>query len=231
MPIVIWPRDLLRPENFSMRPVNTSTSGGRAPHAGEQVVQGAGGYWRATLDKVGLSSPERVRAYRAIMAALDGRAGLCMVPVWDALQQPAPYSVEVPWAEAGVPWGEGSVPWSSGTTDVFVNAPALVRATSIEVRWGATPPEAGQYFAVGQSFHIIARTSPLTETTASVTFRPPARTAFAQDDEVNMSDPRCLMRLLTDEEGELMLRPGGFGTPSLTFVEANVPLPYIPTDA
>jgi hypothetical protein len=65
-----------------------SAHGGVTVTGVEQIVQSTAGVWRATLSGIAANNAARVRAYRALVTALDGRFGTVLVPLHDKLRAP-----------------------------------------------------------------------------------------------------------------------------------------------
>jgi hypothetical protein len=221
---MVWPRELLTPTRFSARLRNTSVSGGRGTAGAEQVITSPSGWWQFSLEDVIVQGASAVRAYRSILAGLDGRAGTILMPVWDGLQNPAGYPVEVPWDEEDILW-DPDIPWESNVTNIVVDGDTAQGATSLNVTWTGTGPTSGIYFSarVGDlyTFHWISRLVSTGANTATLTIRPRLRIALPGATSLEFDDPRCLMRPATDDEGELMLQAPSQSRPSLTFVEAT----------
>lgn len=224
MPIMVWPRELIIPESCSMRLRNMSVSGGRGPSGGEQVSRGPGGYWEFNGNGFGLKSASEIRAWRATIAGLDGRAGRILMTPFDGLQQPLGYPVSVPWEEEDILW-DPDTPWESGVTNIAVDGDTAQGATSINVTWTGTGPTSGIYFSarVGSlyTFHWVSRLVSTGDTSATLTIRPRLRIALPDATLLEFDDPRCLMQLATDDEGELMVQAASTGRPNLRLVEAT----------
>lgn len=82
-----WPASLV-PRAAMFRIDARSQTGGPTITGDEQIVQSAAGIWRARLSAITVNNRERILAYRALLAGLDGRFGTVLVPLCDKSRAP-----------------------------------------------------------------------------------------------------------------------------------------------
>lgn len=219
---------ILVPSSETWRIAGASVSGGRSLAGTEQVVVGGGGYWTASLT-IPIRRDEQVLAARALLAALDGRAGTLLVGPCDGRRANWPVDRygrkltpgfyrrreldETPYEDPiGIP---------SAAISASLAEAAAIRATtcSIDVGYGS-PLRAGQYFGVGQRLHVITGITATDGTVQTVTFRAPLRAAAAVDAPIELRKPVTSMRLASDDTGALDLSLSRFATLQLDLIEA-----------
>lgn len=216
----------LRPIRVGFSPENVSRSGGVSITGGEQVVASASGRWRARA-VFNVLREDRVLAWRAFIASLNGRAGLLEIGPFDFHRPADANGRRVSNVEAAQVSGLGFLFDHSGFgqqdfTFATLAAGAALRATRITINaansWQA--PRAGQYFGIGQRLYIVtaiyraANSGPWT-----VDFWPQLRAAASAGERIITDRPICLMRLASDEIGGLDLDFGRIGQASLDLVE------------
>lgn len=231
---IVWPTAVLPPQSIMFSRQTMSRSGGQSVSGVEQVVMSSADRWRAKL-VTKITRMEQALAFRAMMAAADGRAGTWMVPTCSGFQRLGP-SVKGVFPAIGVttivnaPFSDAATFDDTGTFETktvmgIVSVPASIRSRSISVQMTtdvAQNPIAGHYFSIGQALYVIATSDPDPSETPglyTLTFRPGLRVAAAQGDVVDFSRPACRMRLASDDSGELSLDQLRFATVSLDFVE------------
>lgn len=79
--LVRWPANLC-PRAITMQLINQTRSLNQSLSGMQQVRASVAQRWRLTLE-FGILSPDAIRSYRALAAALQGRTNIIDVPVWD----------------------------------------------------------------------------------------------------------------------------------------------------
>lgn len=224
-----WP-SVLVPSSESWRLVGGSRSGGPSLTGVEQSVVGPSARWRGTLT-IPVNKPEKVLALRALLAALDGRAGTVLVGPVEVSR--APWFVD-PLTGGKITYCRGEADatqdpaWdanadTSADLDFRLRDGAPLNATSFildRYRGGLLSP--GMYFSLDDRMHVItALGSPDTGAQGiALTFRPWLRANYPDQHRLEFGRPVCTMRLASDDTGALELQLSRFGTVTLDLVEA-----------
>lgn len=205
-----------------------SRSGGQSTDGYEQVVVSSAGRWMATV--VVHISPQRGGAglgviyFRALLAYLQGRSNVFIMPVFDDGQSPG--------ALAGTPvytpitHSDGST-FSDGSAYAQARAPAVMAAAAAPgavavsvTMQGGQAPQPGQYFSVNDRLFLIAAAALSSGATWALTVWPPVREPISAGDCAQFDFPACKMRLAKDDTAALTLAPGYRGDVTLDLVEA-----------
>lgn len=222
-----WPASL-KPSNVSWSLQNMSRSGGASMTGAEQVVSSDAGRWKASIsiELAGQFREDKVLAFRALMAGLQGRVGEILVPVFDGYR-PRDNQGRMLSDKEVAGFAEGFVFDHSGfgqddISFAVTTSAAALGATQISLNFtGTTGPRPGHYFSIGDRLYLAHA---VWQNTAGgvtyVQFAPRLRAAAPTGTAVIIDKPRCLMRLASDDTGELTLRLRRFGSVSLDFTEA-----------
>jgi hypothetical protein len=220
---IAWPRSDLpyRSAMFARRFL--SRSGGQTITGVEQVVSSSSEYWIATIG-FRIRNSAQILAYRALQAQQWGRAAQWIIPACPRIGVPAaPPAYDVSWSDDWaddfstgpaptiIPPGEGAL----------VTALAAVGARSVTFKFAdpAFTPQAGMFFSIGDRLYSIGTVTLVGTRTYTVTFAPSLRAAAPIDSVVEFTSPRCLMRLVEDNAGQLDLDMLRFSDQTLNFVE------------
>lgn len=216
-----WPEKVLRPQNVAFDLAPRSLAGPASVSGKTQVVSSDAGLWKFTFGNVVVNGRDRVLAWRAIQALLEGRLGTILVPLCRGYQ-PVPAGA----VEAGL-WGD--VPHSDDAdfsddtgyvgTVISVVAAEDVASRAVSMTADVTYSgdlQSGQHFSIGERLYRI-RT--FDADTGTMTFRPPLREAVAAGTELNFDGPVCRMRLASDDAMDLELALRRFGNPTVNFLE------------
>ena len=189
-----------------------------------QVGQVDAGFWTARYSALPLPTPAIVRAYRALVARLEGGGNLVRVPVFDRAQ--------TPWATPGVE-STTRTDFTDGTdyTDGTAFHERTIRITlKADVARGVTQIEAtidnagtiegGEYFTLGERLHIIREVVSTSGSDQTWWIWPKLRQAYVAGTFLGFDTPTCLMRQAAETDGDLMLEFGSRGFPDMAFVEA-----------
>lgn len=236
MATVIW-NPILVPSSERWNPnKGASRSGGRSISNTEQVVVGPTGIVTASLT-IPVNKPAKVLAMRAMLAALDGRAGTVLVGPCEGSR--APWFVDpLTGAKIGKKQGDRDAarnpawdanPDTSADLDFRLFASAGMNATALTIqrfRGGLLIP--GMMFGIGERMHTITTLTTTDPTSGGlaapgnigVTIRPWLRTDYSAGAALEFPRPRCVMRRASDDDGEIELQLSVQGTVTLDLVEA-----------
>lgn len=225
----VWPIDTLPPRTVLPELVPSTTGGGRSITAVEQIVSYDAGYWQIDLSEIPYASRAHKLAWRSTAAILNGRAGTCLVPIYDAGPQDT-----IPWPiVAGKP--VKSRPSKIYTDGSMAPGASVVAALTADALLGASVISmsmiiggqlyAGMHFSLGvRLYRIKSITSqsggiltnddggfiltnddgvPLGDpgqVSYVLKIWPPLREAVTSGDAVNFTQPICICRLATDKE-------------------------------
>lgn len=206
---VPWPYKLLAPRKVVVEPVYATMSGGRSITAVEQIQSPDAGYWTIQLAEIPCVSRGQKQSARAISAQLQGRLGLCDVPIYDDAN--APYPLPVPGAVVdGALWSDGAEfgdrgVWETETIIATISGAVALGAISMVVNLTAgSEVEPGQHFSVwGASRSRLYRVANVTNVAGSlytVKVWPPVREAITAGATAEFSRPLLTCRLATDGE-------------------------------
>lgn len=228
-PPLLWPVRI----GFSLE--NQSRSGGVSITGAEQVVVSDAGRWRAVAT-FNIVREERVLAWRAFLASLDGRAGEFEIGPFDRFRPANVNGRRVSNVDAATigcggllhdlsAFGQTEQTYARltsaaalGTTRITVEAVAP-DGSAINAPWMI--PRRGQYFGIGSRLCIATRSYRATEADPwTLDFRPRLRAAASLGDRVITDRPVSTMRLVSDDAGRLDLEFARYGQATLEMVEA-----------
>lgn len=200
-----------------------SLSGGTALSGEEDTIQiDGGGRWFAEFANGPLLEREHTLAWRALTALLEEGATPIIVPFCDPLHQPYGGEHEVPHSD-GTPFSDGSL-YSGGGAVASVTADAALRATTLELAISLPRPLiGGEHLSIehptkGWRAYRAVTISDQTETSVTITIRPPLREAVAAGEVVDFANPRCLM--VQHGRASTKTEIGLYGEAAIRFVEA-----------
>lgn len=219
MIIFDWPA-ILVPNAELFRIDARTRSGGETIEGREQVVSSGLGRWIASLT-VPIHSPAKIRAARALLARLDGRANAVRVGPCDCRNG----NTLVPFL-GGIPHSDQTLfaddaGYGQGGNPATVAAPAASGASSIRIAIGATrlPILEGSFVGLGGFLHVITGVADLPAEEAQLSIMPRLRTALADGAPVEWCKARAPMRLMADDSGAFELQLSRFGSMSIDLVE------------
>lgn len=189
------------PDGFEADIEGRTIAGGESLAGTQDLVRtDGGGRVFAELVDPYLDEPEPALAWRATAAYLDGGAQPFILVFCDARHQPTNGPVTVPHSD-GAPFSDGSE-YSQGDSDVTIAMDAALRATILELDITTMPRGflGGEWLSIDHPVHRwrayrIAEVLEQTATSARVSVRPPLREAVTAGTRVELSAPRCVMRL------------------------------------
>lgn len=226
--LIHWPYDLLKPATTRIVSNPSSRSGGRTLGGTQRSMRTDRGFWRITLESVGLRSAAMRRTWGAIDTALSGMSGLVVVPAWshDVAPYAEPDCNRVPdlvetTHDDGTDFDDGSA-YAQGLIDIEMAAFAPVGSTVATIRIIAGAPNpAGIRFSYQ---HALYRTGRVLQEMAADTWRVELSTAVRMPIPVGAKleadRPTCLCHLSRDDG--MSLDFSGFvpDTATVEFVEA-----------
>lgn len=221
MTVYNWPADLA-PRGVSFVGRGRTVMGAATLSGQSQVASYDAGSWVARLSTVNAGGTANVKAYRALLAKLEGGAHQVAVPVFDLANAPWPN----PGGAAGnlvadQPWDDSfyfddGFGWAEPAIEVTLSAAASARATNISVtKTTIGTVRGGEYFSIADHLHILLNE----EDDGTWHIWPPLREDVALGVALNFDRPVCRMRLAEESSGDLALERGIFGFPDLEFVE------------
>lgn len=179
--------------------VQNVISGGTALDGGETVIAtDGGGRWRAEYSNAPLNRRDKVMAWRAARALMEGGAVPIIFPICDARHQPVNKPVGVTHSD-GSSFDDESL-YESGGGDVAATAGATLRATTLHINASALqkPLVGGERFSIDHPTwrHRLYEVKKVAGDT--IQFRPPLRETVEAGTPIEFRDPKCVMRLAGD---------------------------------
>ncbi len=161
----------------------------------DTIATDGGGRVFAEFGDGNLVDRDTVLAWRAALTMLDGGITAMVVPFCDTRHQP--YG-----GEHSVTYGDDTThsdgtPFSGGGPYAEATAPAALRATSLSFSGVFQRPIiGGEWFAIEHPTKgwRAYRVRTVDADTGTLTFRPPLREALTGGEQLDFSNPRCLMR-------------------------------------
>lgn len=216
MPPIDWPANLC-PANVLVRPPRKTQGLTTSLSQFTQRIPSIRPPFGLTIE-FGALFGDKVLAYRALLASLEGRANTVRVPLFD-------FWFRASDAEMGagfVPHDDGS-PFSDGslyaTGDIEgVTASGVQGQRTLTVDFGAYGQllQGGMYFGL-RDHPYIAQTVAWAGAVATIHCSPSLRTAYTA--EPLRTRPTMIAGLIEDDGGEHMLRRGRWTQPTLDFEE------------
>lgn len=219
MIIYDWPSILV--PNAEMFRIDARTrSGGETTGGREQVVTSGLGRWVARLT-VPLHTPAKIRAARALLAKLDGRANAVRVGPCDCRNgnQITPLIGGIPYSDKA--FHSDTSGFQQGGTPPAVIADAVAGAYQVQIDVASTmlPVLDGVFVGLGGYLYVVTGAAPLPGEEALLDIRPRLRTALEAEDPVEWCHARLPMRLVTDDSGAFELQLARTGTATFDLVE------------
>ena len=183
-----------------MMVVQNVISGGTALDGGETVIAtDGGGRWRAEYSNAPLNRRDKVMAWRAARAIMEGGAVPIIFPFCDARHQPLVRKLGgVPHSD-GTPFDDTTLYEGGGGNSVALSD-APLRATSMFIDTTVLERElvGGERFSIDHPTwrHRLYEVKKVDG--SRIEFRPPLREAVTSGTEIEFRDPKCVMRLTSD---------------------------------
>ena len=179
--------------------VQNVISGGTSLSGDETMVAtDGGGRWRADYQNAPLNRRDKVMAWRAARAMMEGGIVPIIFPVCDARHQPVNKPVGVTHSD-GTSFDDETL-YGSGGGDVTSSASADLRATSMTINVSALekPLVGGERFSIDHT-NWRHRLYEIKKVDGNrIEFRPPLREAVPAGTSIEFRDPKCVMRLASD---------------------------------
>lgn len=217
---ILWPVHILRPQNVAFDIAPRSLAGPSSVSGFSQVVASDAGIWKARFGSVIVNSRDRVLAWRAIDALLEGRLNPILVPLCRAYQpvpddfvdDDVPHSDDAPF--------DDETEYDGSVISVLLAADMAVRAVSgsVNIEYAGTL-QPGQHFSLGERLYRLRSVTYTGADTADITFRPPLREAATAGSILEFDNPVCRMRLASDQEMNLELAGRRRAAPTVNFIE------------
>jgi hypothetical protein len=212
-----WPANLC-PADVTVRPPRATVGSSTSLSGATQAVPAIRPPFGLTLE-FGTLIGDKILSYRALLASLEGQANRVRVPLFDLWYRAKDSAI-----------GVGSVPHSDGTsfsdgalylTDDLsgVTVTGVQGQRTITADFGAYGRllSAGLYFGLGDCPYVVQRMS-WDGSVATIRHSPTLR--FDCDAAELRLKPVMIAKLVDDDNGELRLRRGRYGGPTLDLVEA-----------
>lgn len=223
-----WPANLI-PTDISIRPPAKTVGLTTSVNESVQAVPSIRPPFRVTLDFETLFGAE-ILAWRALTGSLEGRANRVRIPLfdmWFAVKDRRLGAGLVPHSD-GAPFADGSLYATSDLEGVTVTGEQGTRHVTADFGdYAAADRDAllqgGLYFGLHDQPYL-ATSVVWEESVATIRCSPTLR--FNYVDQPLRLRPMMIAGLVDDEGGELTLRRGRWGGPSLELVERfDGPLP------
>lgn len=194
-----FPTCLFSFANREIMVVQNVISGGTSLAGDETVIAtDGGGRWRAEYANAPLNRRDKVMAWRACRANMEGGVVPFIFPICDARHQPVKKSIGVPHSD-DTPFDDDTL-YESGGGDVVATTDASLRATSITINATALqkPIIGGERFSIDHPTwrHRLYEIKKVEGN--RIYFRPPLREAVPAGTSIEFRDPKCVMRLAGD---------------------------------
>jgi len=224
MATLLWPLGVLPPRELMIDIAPRSLAGPSSVSGVSQVVASDAGIWKATYAGIPVVDDQKVLAWRAINNLLEGRLISILVPIW-RWYQPVPAEADelalydpVPHSDQS-PFSDGSM-YQGGVIDVTLASSIPLRGVTANISIkSADMIQPGQHFSIEGRLYRVRTVNYTSETTAAITFRPPAREAASVGARLEFDFPVCRMRLASDGEMDLPLDYGRWSFPTVNFIE------------
>lgn len=229
--LLTWPRALMRDRMWQWELVARTIGGGKTLGGAMPLARlDGGGLWSCSMQDVQVSTPDQIRAWRALSALLDNGATPVILEARDERAAPWPTT-----GSSGVTStnDDGSTPsdgtlYTSDVISATLAADAALRATTLQITIeDAAALAGGEFFSILHDTysHRLYRIGSVEQsgTSATVTIRPPLREATLAGATLDFDHPKCVMQLATPDAMDLMLNRRMFGQSSPRFIERLPP--------
>lgn len=188
-----WPAALTRFQAVAFNPRGMTVGGPPSLLGRTQVASLDAGYWIAGIFGIAATKPERIRAFRALRAKLEGGAHQVRVPACDKANTVAGLTAE--------------------TVGITAARTTLMDVDSIADISG------GEYFSPAGTDRLYIVREALDTSGLQLSFWPPLREVIPDGTTLNFATPTCRMRLMDEASGDLTLDRFRFGFPDMALVE------------
>jgi hypothetical protein len=217
-----WPIDQLKPTDIGVHPAPRNVSGGVSTTGVEQLITSLSTLWMVDYQRIAIRNVDQAMIWAGMDARLEGRLNPVMVPFCLGRR---PYIAGV-FEEAGhIPHDDDTLfddetGYYQPVINVTVGATAALRSSSIvlSINSGAVPTF-GMFFQIGVRVYQIKSIISVVGAIVTVGIRPLLREEVLVGTQVNFDDPRCKMKLMTDEEMQIVFKLHRRASPSIRFIE------------
>lgn len=202
--------------NREIMVVQNVVSGGTSLAGDETVIAtDGGGRWRAEYSNAPLNRRDKVLAWRAFRAIMEGGVVPFIFPICDARHQPVKKSIGAPHSD-DTPFDDDTL-YESGGGDVAATTSALLRGTALRINIAALQKEllGGERFSIDHPTwrHRLYEIKKVDGN--MIEFRPPLREAVPAGTVLEFREPKSVMRLASDMSAPNDGPRGGVGSISL----------------
>lgn len=223
--IIVWPHDLLTPEECIPSPVPFTRSGGRTLGGIETATRTDLGYWSIDLNDIAIYSREQRQTWIAIRQHLSGRAGLIAVPAWSF--DAAPYvsgDREAPGLtthDDDTTFDDGTL-YEQGAISVVSDGVTALGATVMKLRViKAAPNMVGVRFSYDHALYETGPAISIDGDIWTVPIAPAVRQLIPHGADLEFDMPTCVCRLAEDRGMDGGVNSIEFEQRSVTFSEAT----------
>lgn len=222
--IIVWPYNVLVPAAVEVNLVPFTRSGGLTLGGLQRVARTDRGFWRISLNGVGLYTVQQRRMWNAVAQHAGGMAGLLAVPAYshDAAEWPNGAingRILTPHSD-GSSFDDGSLYSQSAFGVTLVDA-VDIGDTSVKLRIGHGIDElAGVRFSYEHALYRTGFPTLVAGTDWTVPISPAIRAPIPAGADLEFGLPTCLVRLAEDREMDARFSAGRFDLADVAFVEA-----------
>ena len=193
-------------QDLTPRFVGASLEPQRSISGAETVIPSLGGRWEVTASFVVRGEAAQLQ-WQAFLAQMEGRIGTTLVPIRtrfrpkDRNGKPAPACQTAGLGDAQTWEHFGFTNEPVATTKLATAAP--LRATTLKVAGGNTTGlRPGQFFSIGERLYRVQHHWQDEGGTSNLMIQPPLRAAAASGAALILDAPVCLMRMVSEDEGQ-----------------------------
>lgn len=228
--IVDWPGNIIPVAQGVPYLEQNAASGGRSLSGTERIIITNAGRWRWSV-RLFLGTVEQVRAWRGVMALVQGRGNPIMVPYFDQTTDLAAVNGERAARTsitAGIMYTESgdNVTHDDGTLLSDTVMPARATLTKgagqsvVRLQFSSgLSCDPGDFFSTARRMYQVRDVQNVTGNVYDLTISPPLREKLLVNQEVSFDRILCQMRLEDDSAAAAMQDPAFMGDISLDFVE------------
>ena len=218
-----WP-SILYPQEVDCFLAPMVAMGPAATSGLRQSIGTDAGYWKMTLSGVPIRTPDQVREWRGIIAALQGGLVDVIISPFDCRQSPridgVPLFIEdIPHSDESLFSDDSGYLQSS--LIVILTEDHYLRDTHLTCQVvQAGPLRRGMYFSIDSRLYIITSPPVVDGDIVEFDFLPPLRADVSGGVSIELARPVGTFRLASPETGRLPLRLGRLSSPSVELSES-----------
>lgn len=226
--MLTFPYSILKPRSWKLDIVGGVMSGGVTMSGQQQRVNvTGGGLWALQMDFPRFSTPDQIRAWRAVQYGSHGGVVPVNIALCDIRQAPRPTnwaaSYGVPHSD-DTPFSDSSL-YASATIVAALAADADLRATTVRMTFdGDSVPLGGEFFSLGygdgrNEIHVTLTATLVGGSTYDLTIVPPLRAAHSAGETANFDHPTGTFVLAQPDSMSAALDYGRWMNGGSAFVE------------